>query len=272
MKIAIIAGQGELPKILAQHSPDIFIICINGLSNLKDFKNPKTSLFITEVEKLLHVLKKNQIEGIILSGKFYRPEKIIDTFKEYSKDIINDLKYKGDNELLKVIKVFFETNGFKLLPPTILLKSSLFQSNEIIPKLNDINKLNHLKNSTKYASELLEKISNYDVGQAVVLSGRHVIGIEGLEGTNSLIKRCGKLYKKHLFNKNLFGPILVKFPKVNQTLELDMPVIGIETIKLCHEFKFLGIVVSKSGTLIINQKEIIDFCLNNKIYLYIFDV
>merc|ERR1711991_257279 len=94
-----------------------------------------------------------------------------------------------------------------------------------------------------------------------------ILGIEGIEGTNELIKRCGKYYNKQLNNDNTFGPVLIKLPKLNQTLDLDIPVIGIETIKLAYKYNFFGIGFSEKGVLIVNEPEIRSFCKNKSFNL-----
>ena len=56
-----------------------------------------------------------------------------------------------------------------------------------------------------------------------------------------MIKRCGKYYNSQLNEDNEFGPILIKLPKLNQTLDLDIPVIGLDTIKLAYRYNFFGL-------------------------------
>ena len=67
-------------------------------------------------------------------------------------------------------------------------------------------------------------------------------------------------YNKQLNKDNKFGPILIKLPKLNQTLDLDIPVLGIETIKLAYKYNFFGIGFSQKGVLILNESEIRSFC------------
>ena len=120
--------------------------------------------------------------------------------------------------------------------------------------------MEYLKNSASQGKKILNLISKFDIGQSVVVRGRHVIGVEGLEGTNELIKRCGILYQDFLKDKNSYGPVLVKLPKLNQTLDLDIPVIGVKTFDLAKKYNFFGIVTSKSNVLILDEKKIREFC------------
>ena len=269
MKICIIAGQGNLPKSLAFNSKNRLVICIKGLSYLDDFEDPKTQLSIYELEKIIDLLKKNNIKKVIFSGKFFRPVAHNIKIDKTTKHFLTNIFHEGDNKILMKVKTFFENQGFEILPPTYIFKKNLFKNYEI--NLNNENKLKtkFVIKSSKYGRSLLKKISRFDVGQAAVIYGNHVIGIEGLEGTNALIQRCGILFKNQLKKKNSsLGPILVKFPKQNQSLAIDMPVIGIETIRLCFKHNFIGASVSSFGTLILDQEEIIDFCKTNDFIFY----
>ncbi len=263
MDICIIAGQGKLPKILANKSKDSLVICVKGLSNLRDFENPKEEILISELDKVIKLLIKYNIKKILFSGKFYRPESFKHDLDITAKSIFENIKNKGDNELLEIIKGFFTSNGFEVIPPTYFLNENLFSKGVIICNKDDKLKFNYLIKSSEYALKILNELSKFDVGQALVISGKHVIGIEGLEGTNDLIKRCGRLFDNHLKIKSPFGPVFAKFPKKNQSLDLDMPVVGIETVKLCYENNYLGMTVSLNGTLILDQNEIIKFCKTN---------
>ena len=97
--------------------------------------------------------------------------------------------------------------------------------------------------------KILNTMSKFDIGQSVVVSNRIVLAIEAIEGTDAMIDKGRNLYKNY-FNNNEFGPVLVKIPKLNQNLTMDLPVIGLETIKKCKELGFSSIVVSSDGTLI----------------------
>ena len=125
--------------------------------------------------------------------------------------------------------------------------------NEMIfnKKIHNDENLKYLKKTIKIGKNVLNLISKFDIGQSIVARKNHILGIEGIEGTNELIARCGKFYNKQLNQDNLFGPVLIKLPKLDQTLDLDIPVIGIDTIKLAHKYNYFGIGFSQTGVLII---------------------
>ena len=269
MKHCIIAGEGNLPILLADKNKDFLVIAIRSLSVLSSFKNKAYMVDMLDFNVMNKIFNTHNIKKIIFAGKFYRQKKYRKQISKEVKEILDETKFFGDDSTLKKIKNFFENNGFVVVSPNTLIKHN-FKANEIIfnNKFHNDENLKYFKNTIKIGKNILDLISKFDIGQSIVARKNHILGIEGIEGTNELIKRCGKFYNKQLNENNLFGPVLIKLPKLDQTLDLDIPVIGIDTIKLAHKYNYLGIGFSQTGVLIINESEIRSFCESENFYLY----
>ena len=222
-----------------------------------------------DFNKMIKIFKTHDIKKIIFAGKFYRKTNYKNKISKEVKKIVDQTKFFGDDRTLKKIKKFFEINGFQVDSPNTLIKHN-FKADEIIfnKKFKDNENLNYFRNTVKIGKNILDLISKFDIGQSIVARKNHILGIEGIEGTNELIKRCGKYYNKQLNNDNEFGPVLIKLPKLNQTLDLDIPVIGLETVKLAYKFNFFGIGFSQKGVLLVNESEIRSYCESKNFYLY----
>ena len=268
MKSCIIAGEGKLPILLAEKNKDFLVIVIRSLSVSTNFKNKTYMVDMLDFDKMIKIFKTYDIKKIIFAGKFYRPKNYRKKISKEVKKLIDETKYFGDDSTLKKIKKFFENYGFEIVSPNTLIKHD-FKSNEIIfnKKFHNNENLKYFRNTIEIGKKILDSISKFDIGQSIVARKNHVLGIEGIEGTNELIKRCGKFYNKQLNEDNLFGPVLIKLPKLDQTLDLDMPVIGIDTIKLAHKYNYFGIGFLQTGVLIINEPEIRSFCESKNFYL-----
>ena len=108
---------------------------------------------------------------------------------------------------------------------------------------------------------ILDTISKFDIGQSLVIGNGNVIGIETIHGTDYLIKSCS------LLKNNSKDNILIKLVKKKQNLKVDLPTIGIKTLKNCKANSIEG-AYSANKTLFVDKNEIIDFCNLNKIFLY----
>ena len=221
-----------------------------------------------DFNEMIKIFKNHDIKKLIFAGKFYRQKNHKNKISNEVKKILDETKFFGDDLTLKNIKKFFENNGFEVVSPNTLIKHN-FKANEMIfnKKIHNDENLKYLQKTIKIGKDVLNLISKFDIGQSIVARKNHILGIEGIEGTNELIKRCGKFYNKQLNEDNLFGPVLIKLPKLDQTLDLDIPVIGIDTIKLAHKYNYFGIGFSQTGVLIINESEIRSFCKSKNFYL-----
>ncbi len=269
MKSCIIAGEGNLPLLLAEKNKDFIVISIRSLSALNSFKNITYMVNMFDFNEIIKILKIHNIKNIVFAGKFYRQKNYKKKISKEVIKILDETKYFGDDATLKKVKEFFKKKGFEVVSPNNFLKHN-FKPNEFVynKKFHNSENLKYLKNTIKIGKKVLNLISKFDIGQSIVARKNHILGIEGIEGTNELIKRCGKFYNKQLNENNSFGPVLIKLPKLNQTLDLDMPVVGIDTIKLAHKYNFFGIGFLQTGVLILNETEIRSFCESKNFYLY----
>ena len=84
-----------------------------------------------------------------------------------------------------------------------------------------------------------------DVGQAAVVQQGVVLGVEAIEGTDALLKRCKEL------RRDGPGGVLVKTAKPGQERRLDLPAIGVRTVEQAAAAGLVGIAVEAGGALIV---------------------
>ncbi len=267
MKIAIIAGHGDFPIQIAKENPDAFVLCVENHSSTSTFKNKSEIISLKDPLSWISVLKKNEITHLVMAGKINR----ISNEKCHDNELVHDLIKRtftlGDNSALILIEKFFNENGFEILPVTSMLKDCFFKKGFYREDFFSTELKNFVIQNAKFGSNILNKMSEFDLGQSVVVSNSIVYAIECLEGTDEMIIRAGELYNNY-FKNNDFGPVLIKIPKLNQNFNLDLPVIGLETIKKCNELGFSSIVLSSKGTLITEIDNVKNYLRKNKLCIY----
>ena len=267
MKIAIIAGDGNFPIQIATQYKEAFVLCIEGYSSPNSFKNKSETVSLLDPLNWLSILKNNNITHIIMAGKINRPSNYNNISNKTANDLINKVLSVGDNSALNYLQEFFHKNGFEVLPVYSVLKDCFFskgfyQEDTFSQKFKDFVSKNAI-----YGVDILNTISKFDIGQSVVVYNKLVYAIEGLEGTNSMIDRAGILFNNNK-NYNDFGPVLIKIPKIGQNSNLDLPVIGLETVEKCKQVGFSSIVVSSTGTLIVELNKIKTHIKKNNFCIY----
>ena len=90
-----------------------------------------------------------------------------------------------------------------------------------------------------------------DVGQSVVVQQGLVLGIEAVEGTDALLKRCGPLRRAGP------GGVLVKLKKPGQERRADLPTIGPQTLRAAAEAGLRGVAIEAGGALVLDREAVV---------------
>jgi len=69
-------------------------------------------------------------------------------------------------------------------------------------------------------------------------------------------------------DKNSQG-ILIKFPKMNQDLRIDLPTIGFDTLKDCKKSGVKGIVLKSKQNIFLEKSKSIEYANKNKIFIIV---
>ena len=267
MKLAIIAGFGEFPIQIAKENPDAFVLCVEYHSNPSKFKNNSEVISLKDPLSWISVLKKNKITHLVMAGKINRISNEEFLYNEKTHDLIKKTLSLGDNSALNIIEQFFNVNGFEIIPITTILKDCFFKKGFYKEEFFSKKLKNFVIQNARFGSNFLNKMSEFDSGQSVVVSNTIVYAVEALEGTDEMIIRAGELYKNY-FQNSVFGPVLIKIPKLNQNFNMDLPVIGLDTIKKCNELGFSSIVLSSNGTLITDINIVKNYLKKNKFCIF----
>ena len=87
-----------------------------------------------------------------------------------------------------------------------------------------------------------------------------VVSIEGKGGTKKMLEKSrSKKFRNH--------GVLVKFPKKKQDLRIDLPTIGLKTLKQSKTAGLKGIVVKNKQHVFLDKSKCINFANKNKMFI-----
>ena len=75
-----------------------------------------------------------------------------------------------------------------------------------------------------------------------------------------MLKKCKPI-------KNKKNGVLVKFPKKNQDLKIDLPTAGLKTLIQCKNAGLKGIVLKAKQNVFLEKNKCINFANKNKMFL-----
>ena len=113
---------------------------------------------------------------------------------------------------------------------------------------------------------IVTDIKRFNVGQGVVIRKGHVVAIEGEDGTDAMVNRAGILIIKIVTRKKREA-VLVKFPKKKQDLRIDLPTVGIKTIKKCVKIGIKGIFVKSNQNILLDKSKCINLANKNSMFI-----
>ena len=100
---------------------------------------------------------------------------------------------------------------------------------------------------------LIAALSPFDAGQAVVVANGRVLAVEAAEGTDSMLARIADLRAARRLRLKGRAGVLVKAPKRDQDMRLDMPAVGLKTIEGAKRAELEGIALAAGRVLIADR-------------------
>ena len=260
--IGLILGETKFPKeILRKVKKKKVKYLIIDLTKKKIFKKDKNSYSVSlgQFGKIIEILRKNKCRKVLFAGKVKKPRfsKLrLDLKGVYYMPRIIKSSRLGDAAILKEIinilrKERITTISSLAFNPELTLKKGNYS--KIKPNRED-------KIDINKAIKTLNKLGKYTFSQGTVVRNKKVIAIEGKGGTQKMLKRCKS---KKFRNKG----VLVKFPKKKQDLRIDLPTVGLKTLKQCKSAGLKGIVIKSKQNVFLERKKCINFANKNKIFI-----
>jgi DUF1009 family protein len=253
--LGIIAGSGGLPRrlvetCLTQHRP-VFVVALEGEAEPETVENvPHAWCRIGAPAKALGLLRANGVTDLVIAGGVRRPNLSAIRPDWWAAKFLAKVGYRllGDNGLLSALAKELEIEGFHLIGAHELLDEAAS-----IPEgpLGRLAPNADAKADIARGLEVARAIGALDIGQAVVVQQGLVLGVEAIDGTDALLRRCAGL------RRDGPGGVLVKVEKPGQETRIDRPTIGPQSVRLAAEAGLQGIAVEAGATLLIDRDVVI---------------
>jgi hypothetical protein len=253
--LGIIAGSGELPRRLVEscltRNRPVFILALEGEADAETTENmPHAWCRIGAAAKGLKLLRDHGVIELVIAGGVRRPSLSSIRPDWWAAKFLAKIGYRllGDNGLLSALAKELENEGFRLIGAHELLDEAAS-----IPEgpLGRIAPGADARADIARGVQIARAIGALDIGQAVVVQQGLVLGVEAIEGTDALLRRCAGLRREGP------GGVLVKVEKPDQEARIDRPTVGPRTVRLASEAGLQGIAVEAGATLLIDREEIV---------------
>ena len=251
--LGIIAGNGVYPRLLADGARKAGVKKIIAAA-FTDETDPVLQQHVDVLEwmrvgqlgRLLKFLRGKNIHQAIMAGQI-APKNLFDLRPDLKAFmLLGKLKQRNAESIFAAIADELAKIEVDLLPATTFLEDSLAQPGLISgPKLSP-----REEKDVELGWNIASEIARLDIGQTVIVKNGTVVAVEALEGTNDAIRRGGTLARE--------SAVMIKVAKPNQDMRFDVPVVGVETVRVAAEARLRVIAVEAGKTLLLERDAIID--------------
>ena len=257
--IGLFLGDSDFSEIVLKKirklNKKYFII---DLSKNNKFKKDLNSyrISIGKFGKIINLIKEKNSKKVLFAGKIGKPK--FSTLRldlkgiYYMPSVIKAAK-SGDAAIIKSIIRILDNEGINVI-------SAIFFNPELAVKKNNYTKLKPtIKDDMSIAKGVsyFNKLNNLDHVQALIVRDNKIIVTEGKQGTKKMLSKL---------KKGSEG-ILIKLPKKKQDLRMDLPTIGLHTLKDCKKYGLKGIVLKSKKNIFLDKIKCINFANKNKIFI-----
>lgn len=253
-KLGIVAGRGPLPARIIEAcrraGRDFFVVAIEGQTDPATVaRAPHAWVRLGAAGKALEHLKAAGVAELVLAGPVARP-----SFASLRPDgwtakflARSGAAILGDDGLFRaLVRTLERDEGLRVvgahdLAPELVAQEGCF--GRYAPDAD-------AGRDIAVGIEAARAIGARDIGQSVVVQGGRVIGVEDAAGTDALLARAARAGAR--------GGVLVKIAKPGQERRVDLPTIGVETVRGAAAAGLKGIAVEAGGTLVLDRAALVD--------------
>jgi DUF1009 family protein len=243
--IAIIAGRGEYPMLLARRiladGIQCRLITLKGEASSGLWENfsedQRAEVAIGQLKQALKMLKRFKVSDVILAGQV----KPVRLFKDLHPDwralcLLRKLKQRNADTIFSTICQEIEKIGVRVLDARSFMEPDMVQRAKNFPL-----KCHVVEHGIRIASE----IARLDIGQSVIVKNGTVLCVEGFDGTDAMIR--------HAQSFEMADMLLVKASKPHHDFRFDVPVFGLQTLELMHASGIFYAALESERTIILNR-------------------
>jgi DUF1009 family protein len=260
-RVGLVAGGGALPfavadSLAARRIEPVFFALKGVCDPVQVARFRHHWISVGQIGKLARLLRAENCRDLMFIGTLVRP-----ALSEIRLDwgTLRVMKHilaafrGGDDHLLSGMGRILERDGFRMVgikdvaPDLLMPPGCLTRTGPDPSATADIAK----------GQDVLRALGSFDIGQAVVVIDGHVVGVEGIEGTDALLGRIARLRTEGRIRAKPGRGVLVKSPKSGQDLRYDLPTLGPRTIENAAAAGLAGVAVAAGNTLVAEPEALV---------------
>ena len=256
--LAIVAGEGDLPRLLAEHCAstgrEYIIILFAGFLPAWVENRPIFKANFEKPSRMFKMLEEGGFRHVTFAGAMQRPQlkwtKFDLKFLSFAPKLIPAMK-SGDDVTLRAITAIFEAEGIQVIGVHDVLEKLLVPSGiQTVTKMTKVD-----WGDVQRGMDIAQALGRMDVGQGVVMADGICLGVESIQGTDAMLSFVGQTGDRFRLHPKGAKGVLCKVPKPGQDWRVDLPSIGAATMISAANAGLAGVAVQAGGVLVLGLEE-----------------
>jgi DUF1009 family protein len=259
--LGLIAGGGRLPFLVAAGAKEagLRVICVGIRDNVEPSLAKEVDVFhevaVARPGGWIRKLRKHGVTraisvGRIAKGQLFTPWRILRYLPDWRAVRIWYWRLHGKSRqsdtILRALADELASGGIELENSTMYCKEHLATAGTMTGNQPSLS----VKGDIEFGWDIVKKLGELDIGQAIVVKEKEVIAVEAIEGTAEMIERAGEYCKSG-------GWTLIKASRPKQDMRFDVPCVGPDTIRSLAKNGGKCLVVEAGKTIVIDKPETI---------------
>lgn len=246
--IGIIAGGGQFPRLVAQQARAAGLgVVICGFQGHTD---PDTAscadvfelLHLGQLGRMIGFFKEHHVSRVCMAGSISKPRALDFRPDWRAAKLLFSLKKKGDDSLLRAIMADIEKDGIHVVAAVDLAPALRAPEGTLTRRAPTDEEWKDIR----YGWPIARAMGAFDIGQCLVVREGMVMAVECLEGTDAALRRGAELGGN--------GCIAVKMVKPGQDERVDLPSVGLATIRNLVEHHYAVLAIQAGKTLFFDRE------------------
>jgi DUF1009 family protein len=257
--LGLIAGEGRLPFLVAAGAKQagLRVVCVGLEGSVEPDLAGEVDVFYevavarpgSWIRKLRrHKVSRTIMVGRVAKGRIFTPWRIM----RYLPDLRAfriwywrlRRKAKQNDMVLNALADELASGGIILENSTMYCKEHLATAGVMTKRRPSAS----VRDDIGFGWQIVKKLGELDIGQAIAVKEREVIAVEAIEGTAKMIERAGRHCRSG-------GWTLIKTSKPKQDERFDVPCVGPDTIRSLAANGAKCLVLEADRTIIIDKPE-----------------
>jgi hypothetical protein len=265
-RLGLIAGNGNMPLLLLDaavaRGAEVVVAAIKEETWPQIEQRGAKAVYwlsLGELGKLIDTFKREGVSTAIMAGQVKHKQ----IFSHIRPDwklakVLMSLGTRNTDSLIGAVAKVLENEGIHLINSTTFLEPLLAKPGVLTKRTpTDDERAN-----IAYGREVARGLSQYDIGQTVVIAAKACVAVEAMEGTDVTIARAGDIMRSmhehgdaSTFERHL---TVVKVAKPKQDMRFDVPIVGLKTIEVMRAAGATCLAIDAGKCLLLDGDKVID--------------